>query len=153
MFEYVTLPAPLKWSYGNKAKRYSERIVAEAKQESLLLCMKITPLDYSTTSLFYDSVVLSSKPATLSSHSMMTRWLILYILVAHKDDVTNYIHSNTGHHVWILPIALVVYRVTCSLVHRIQCAPGTIIHWFWIGFLLFEYASMLSNPARYQFSD
>jgi len=35
MLEYVTLPAPLKWSYGNKAEQYSERIVAEAKQESL----------------------------------------------------------------------------------------------------------------------
>jgi len=49
MLEYVTLLAPLKRSYGNKAKWYSERIVSEAKQESLLLYtdnVKITPVDY-----------------------------------------------------------------------------------------------------------
>jgi len=49
MLEYVTLPLPLKQSYGNKAEWYGERIVAEAKQESLFLCtgdMKITPVDY-----------------------------------------------------------------------------------------------------------
>jgi len=49
MLEYVTLPEPLKQSCGNKAKRYGERIVAEAKQESLLLYtgdVKINPVDY-----------------------------------------------------------------------------------------------------------
>jgi len=49
MLEYVTLSVPLKWSYGNKAEQYGERIVTEAKQESLLLYtddVKITPVDY-----------------------------------------------------------------------------------------------------------
>jgi len=49
MLEYVMLPAPLKWSYGNKAERYGERVVAETKQENLLLYtgnMEITPVDY-----------------------------------------------------------------------------------------------------------
>jgi len=49
MLEYVTLLALLKRSYGNKAEWYGERIVAEAKQESLLLYtgdVKITPVDY-----------------------------------------------------------------------------------------------------------
>jgi len=44
-----SLPAPLKRSYGNKAEWYGERIVAEVKQESLLLYtdnVKITPVDY-----------------------------------------------------------------------------------------------------------
>jgi len=43
---------------GNKAKQYGERIVAEAKQDSLLLYtndVKIT-----TTNLFYNSVALPS---------------------------------------------------------------------------------------------
>jgi len=35
MLEYITLLALLKQSYGNKAERYGEKIVAEAKQESL----------------------------------------------------------------------------------------------------------------------
>jgi len=49
MLEYVMLPAPLKRSYRNKAKQYGERIVAEAKQENLLLFtddVKISPMDY-----------------------------------------------------------------------------------------------------------
>jgi len=91
MLEYVMLPAAPKQSYGNKAEWYSERIVAEAKQESLLLYtdnVKITPVDY------YDSVALPLKLAFLSSHSTMKWWLILYILVARKDDVTNYIQCG-----------------------------------------------------------
>jgi len=49
MLEHVTLLAPLKRSYRNKAERYGERIVAEGKQESLLLYIgdaKITPVEY-----------------------------------------------------------------------------------------------------------
>jgi len=37
MLEYITLLAPLKRSYGNKAERYGERMVVEEKQESLFL--------------------------------------------------------------------------------------------------------------------
>jgi len=86
MLEYITLPAPLKRSYGNKVKRYGERIVAEAKQESL----------FNKTSLFYDSVALPSKRASLSSHSNDE------MVVNSADpcyDVTNYIHSSIGCHV------------------------------------------------------
>jgi len=78
MLEYVTLLAPLKRSYGNKAEWYSERIVAEAKQESLILFTDdVKLLLWTTTSLFYDSVTLSLKIALLSSHSTIKWWLIL----------------------------------------------------------------------------
>jgi len=37
--------------------------------------------------------------ALLSSYSTIKWWFILCILVVSKDDGTNYINSNTGHHV------------------------------------------------------
>jgi len=73
---------------------------------------------WTATSLFYKLVAFPLKLAPLLSHSTIKWWSILY---TRKDDVTNYIH---GCHVSISLIVLVIYGVTCSLVHRI-CAPSS----------------------------
>jgi len=74
MLEYDTLPAPLKWSYGKKAERYSERIVAEAKQESLILFtddVKITPVDYYKFIRRFSSLIFQDSLAFVKQHDKM----------------------------------------------------------------------------------
>jgi len=73
MLEYIMLPAPLKWSYGNKAERYSERIVAKTKQESLILFIddvKITPVDYKFF-LWFGSLIFEDSLAFVMQHDKM----------------------------------------------------------------------------------
>jgi len=74
MLEYITLPAPLKQSYGNKAEQYSERAVAEAKQESLILCtddVKITPVDYYKFILQFSSLTFKASLTFVTQHDEM----------------------------------------------------------------------------------
>jgi len=54
---------------------------------------------------------------------MMELQYIQCIPVAQKNDVINYMQSNTGR---ISPVVLVVYGVTCSLICRIQFAPDNV---------------------------
>jgi len=74
MLEYVTLPAPLKRSYGNKAERYGERIVAEAKQESLFLYtddVKSTSVDYYKFILQFGSLTFEASLTFVTLHNEM----------------------------------------------------------------------------------
>jgi len=74
MLKYVTLPASLKRSYENKAEWYGERIVAEAKQESLLLYtddVKITPVNYYKFILRFSSLTLEASLTFVTQHDKM----------------------------------------------------------------------------------
>jgi len=74
MLKYVTLPAPLKGSYENKAKQYGGRIVAEAKQESLILYtgnVKITPVDYYKFILRFSSLTFETSFTFTIQHDEM----------------------------------------------------------------------------------
>jgi len=94
------------------------KIVTEAKQESLLLYTE----NYSCGLLqVYSTIQWLTFEASLA---LVTQHNEMVVNSVHPCcDVTNYIHSNTGRYVWISPIVLVVYGVTCSLVHRIRCTP------------------------------
>jgi len=74
MLEYVTLPAALKQNYGNKAEWYGEKIVAEAKQESLLSYtdnVKITPVDYYKFILRFSSLIFKASLTFITQHDEM----------------------------------------------------------------------------------
>jgi len=74
MLKYVTLPAPLKQSYGNKVERYSERIVARAQQQSLFLDtgdVKITPVDYYKFILQFGSLYFKASLTFVTQHDKM----------------------------------------------------------------------------------